>query len=275
LSNEYDRPPKRISTPAGMRLSIIMENTIDQKSRPRRTSRSSKTGTLKSGNISKGSTLVDYPRESKEERISGPMGYSYDIFSEKTGLPPPTLTRRLKSSNFVQRKGGWKRLLLIALVLLLCIIAIVVGVTVGLKKQNNKKNEYVIKLLKPLRNMLILTVMVRAPRARRIVTRYRPASEQQEQEHRPPQVLVPRLRIRTCHLASQLAHTPSALSSTPSRPIARQIQTHGRASHTQFTTTTTQKPCQHSIGSSKTIQKAATRYRQYRIHSRLISRTLR
>jgi hypothetical protein len=72
-----------------------------------------------------------------------------------------------------------------------------------------------------------------------------------------------------------LAHTPSALSSTPSRPIARQIQTHGRASHTQFTTTTTQKPCQHSIGSSKTIQKAATRYRQYRIHSRLISRTLR
>jgi hypothetical protein len=136
LSNESDRPTKRISTPAGMRLSVIMENTIDQKSKVRR-------GliTPKSGNVSKGSTLVGDPRESKEERISGPMGYSYDISSEKVDLPPPTLVRRVQASNLVQRKGGWKRILLIALVILLCLIAIIVGVVVGLSQQ--KKNKYV------------------------------------------------------------------------------------------------------------------------------------
>ena len=113
-----------------------MENTIDQKSRVRRG-----LTTPKSGNVSKGSTLVGDPRESKEERISGPMGYSYDISSEKVDLPPPTLVRKLQASTFVQRKGGWKRLLLIALVILVCIIAIVVGVVVGLNQQ--KKNKYV------------------------------------------------------------------------------------------------------------------------------------
>jgi len=115
-----------------MRLSVIMENTIEQKSKTR------KLVTMKSGNSSKGSTLVGDPRESKEERISGPMGYSYDISSEKLGLPPPTLTRRIRGSNFVQRKGGWKRLLLIAVIILLCIIAIVVGVVVGLSQQKKR-----------------------------------------------------------------------------------------------------------------------------------------
>lgn len=136
-SNDSDRPTKRISTPAGMRLSVIMENTFEQKSRPRYF------GThLKSGSISKGSTLVGDPRESSEGRSSGPMGYSYDISSEKLDeLPPPTLTRKIKASNFVQRKGGWKRLLLIALVLLLCIIAIVVGTTVGLSQQKKDNND--------------------------------------------------------------------------------------------------------------------------------------
>ena len=110
-----------------------MENTIEQKSRTR------KVVSMKSGNSSKGSTLVGDPRESKEERVSGPMGYSYDISSEKLELPPPTLKKRIQASNFVQRKGGWKRLLLIALILLLCIIAIVVGVVVGLSQQ--KKND--------------------------------------------------------------------------------------------------------------------------------------
>jgi hypothetical protein len=121
-----------------MRLSVIMENTIDQKSRPWKMS---KAKSMKSGTFSKGSTLIGDARESNEDPV-GPMGYSYDIFSEKAGLPPPTLTRRIKTSNFMQRKGGWKRLLIIAFILLLCIIAIVVGVTVGLK-QHSKKDEYV------------------------------------------------------------------------------------------------------------------------------------
>lgn len=118
-----------------MRLSVIIENTIEQKSKARRGSNS---GALKSGNVSKGSTLVGNPRESKEERVSGPMGYLYDISSEKVDLPPPTLVRKIQTSNFVQRKGGWKRLLLIALILLLCIVAIVAGVIVGLSQQNKE-----------------------------------------------------------------------------------------------------------------------------------------
>ncbi|KIW08576.1 uncharacterized protein PV09_00540 [Verruconis gallopava] len=131
--DDVDAPTKRISTPAGMRLSVIMQNTVDQKSRPRRPS---KTGTLKSGTVSKGSTLVGDPRESKEERMSGPMGYSYDIFSEKAQLPPPSLLMRLKSSRLMQRKGGWKRVLLVCGVLLICIIAIAVGTAIGLKQSN-------------------------------------------------------------------------------------------------------------------------------------------
>jgi hypothetical protein len=70
------------------------------------------------------------------------MGYSYDIFSEKAGLPPPIPSRRTRARNFIRRKGGWKRLAIIATILLLCVIAIVVGVAVGLN-QMNKSKEYV------------------------------------------------------------------------------------------------------------------------------------
>jgi hypothetical protein len=112
-----------------------MENTIEQKSKRRHMTN------FKAGYSSKGSTLVGDERDSKEERVSGPMGYSYDISSnEKLELPPPTLTRKIKESDFVRRKGGWKRLLLIILVLLICLVAIVVGVVVGLGQQKKKNN---------------------------------------------------------------------------------------------------------------------------------------
>lgn len=122
--------PKRISTPAGMRLSVIMENTVEQKSRPRKGSR---TG----GTWSKGSTLVNYPM-TKEEHVT--PGYSYSIFSEKNN-PPKLGLDRIRASNFLTRKGGWKRLVIFAAILLAIIVAVVVAVTVT----QLHKNEYAIR----------------------------------------------------------------------------------------------------------------------------------
>lgn len=95
---------------------------------------------FKAGYSSKGSTLIGDEPDSKE-RTSGPMGYSYDISSnEKLEFPKPTMTRKIRESNFVRRKGGWKRLLLIVLVLIIFLTAIVVGVVVGLGQQKKKNS---------------------------------------------------------------------------------------------------------------------------------------
>jgi hypothetical protein len=120
-------PPKRISTPAGMRLSVIMENGGNLGGRPKRNSIfSSKTSS---------NTLIDRASTVGSEDIrGGASGYSYSIFAEK---PSPSEEGSHKAGGFFQRKGGWKRLLILLALLLVSIIAIVVGLVVGLKKSSH------------------------------------------------------------------------------------------------------------------------------------------
>ena len=122
-------PPKRISTPAGMRLSVIMENGGNLHGRPKRNSIFSKASS---------NTLIETPRRTStvgsEDIRGGASGYSYSIFAEK-----PSLSEQgsQKAGGFFQRKGGWKRILILLALLLVSIIAIVVGLVVGLKKSNH------------------------------------------------------------------------------------------------------------------------------------------
>lgn len=122
-------PPKRISTPAGMRLSVIMENGGNLHGRPKRNS-------LFSSKASS-NTLIDTPGRAStvtsEDVRGGASGYSYSIFAEKPSPSEVGSTRE----GFWQKKGGWKRILILLALLLLSIIAIVVGLVVGLKKSNH------------------------------------------------------------------------------------------------------------------------------------------
>ncbi|KAF2801571.1 uncharacterized protein BDZ99DRAFT_504509 [Mytilinidion resinicola] len=123
-----DLPPaKRISTPAGQRLSVILENGATAPARPKEAYRSS----MKKGTFG----LGEAPRESLED---GPHGssYSYSAWSETSGEKLYDL-KDIKNNKQVSKRGGWKRLALIVAVLLTIIVAIVIGVVVGTRKKHS------------------------------------------------------------------------------------------------------------------------------------------
>ncbi|KAF2729411.1 hypothetical protein EJ04DRAFT_515961 [Polyplosphaeria fusca] len=115
--------PKRISTPAGQRLSVILENGGDPQKKARDGHRSS---TRKSGLLTT-AALGDVPRESTE----GSSGYSYSVWSDGEKFS------KLRNSKQIAKRGGWKRIALIVLILILIIVAVAVGLAVGLKKKKS------------------------------------------------------------------------------------------------------------------------------------------
>ncbi|KAF2661854.1 hypothetical protein K491DRAFT_332359 [Lophiostoma macrostomum CBS 122681] len=112
-------PAKRISTPAGQRLSVILENGDAAKARE-----SHRASVRKSGLAA---TLGDAPRESSEG--NGSSGYSYSVWSDGEKFAA------LKNHKQIAKRGGWKRVALILAVLLALIIALAVGLALGLKKK--------------------------------------------------------------------------------------------------------------------------------------------
>ncbi|KAF2470986.1 uncharacterized protein BDR25DRAFT_334143 [Lindgomyces ingoldianus] len=121
-------PEKRISTPAGQRLSVILENGDTPRTTKTRDSRISMRKSTTLG-------LGDAPRESIEDQSNNSSGYSYSVWSgentagEKFGA--------IRNHKQVVKRGGWKRLALIIAVILAIIIAVAVGVAVGLKKKHS------------------------------------------------------------------------------------------------------------------------------------------
>ncbi|QDS71177.1 hypothetical protein FKW77_010144 [Venturia effusa] len=67
----------------------------------------------------------------------GVSGYSYSIFAEKR---PLSSQESHQVGGFFQRKGGWKRMLMLLVLLLVSIVAIAVGLTVGLKSNGKAKS---------------------------------------------------------------------------------------------------------------------------------------
>jgi len=129
--------PKRISTPAGLRLSTILENG-DQAKGPSK---------LKRLSFNKQPVLVEDPNETSGAVEAGSLapppaqGYTYSIFSDKsaTVVSGPIKPEPVDKDNFITRRGGWRRLALIVGLVLLVILALGVGLGVGLKHRHHSQ----------------------------------------------------------------------------------------------------------------------------------------
>ena len=116
--------PKRISTPAGQRLSVILENG----DAPSKTRDSRRASARKSGLSA--AVLGAAPRESLEDSNDG-SGYSYSVWSDSEKF------NALRHNKTLNKRGGWKRLAIIIAIVLACIIALAVGLAIGLKKKKS------------------------------------------------------------------------------------------------------------------------------------------
>ncbi|KAF2112164.1 hypothetical protein BDV96DRAFT_649524 [Lophiotrema nucula] len=119
--------PKRISTPAGQRLSVILENgDVQAKTRdPRRAS-------IRKSVLS-AAVIGAAPRESLEDSNDG-SGYSYSVWSDNEKF------NALRHNKTIAKRGGWKRLAVIIAIVLACIIALAVGLALGLKKKKSSNS---------------------------------------------------------------------------------------------------------------------------------------
>ncbi|KAF1954617.1 hypothetical protein CC80DRAFT_517518 [Byssothecium circinans] len=116
--------PKRISTPAGQRLSIILES--GNRDAPKKARDSHRASVRKSG---LSAALADVPRESMEEKSGNGSGYSYSVWSDGGNK-----LSALKNHKAIAKRGGWRRVAMVLALVLLFIIALAVGLAVGLKK---------------------------------------------------------------------------------------------------------------------------------------------
>lgn len=123
-------PEKRISTPAGMRLSVIMEN--GQNDRPN-SKRSSQNRHSFRKSLLPGAFAADVPRESQEDAANKSFGTSIwsDADGEKLG--------GFRNNRQIAKRGGWKRLALIVALVLTAVIAIIIGAVVGTRKKSSKR----------------------------------------------------------------------------------------------------------------------------------------
>jgi hypothetical protein len=117
---------KRISTPAGRRLSVIIENGSSESQLTK--ARESHRASVRKSGLS--AALADAPRGSMDERSGNSSGYSYSVWSDGEKR-----LAALRNHKQIAKRGGWKKLAIILLVLLIIIIALAVGLTFGLKKK--------------------------------------------------------------------------------------------------------------------------------------------
>ncbi|KAF1809669.1 hypothetical protein P152DRAFT_476325 [Eremomyces bilateralis CBS 781.70] len=143
LPNDDESPAKRISTPAGERLSVIMDNrasnageTSSKRSSGRFSNRTSIFTPMRSS-----FGFGEPPRESLENKAFSNGGglrglYTTSIWSELGSVPEekrgPMAT--LRGKRLFSDRGRRKRILLIIVVIVLIIIALAVGLGVGLSR---------------------------------------------------------------------------------------------------------------------------------------------
>jgi hypothetical protein len=156
---EDERPSKRISTPAGQRLSMVLESS-HIRSKPTKPEPKSKievttTSTYcndpthqhigptvhvhehrKPGFLSviTGGRLGDTPRESMEDQSHNGSNLSVSVWSDPH-TPRSEKFTQLETAG-KSRRRGWKRWALIGALVVALIIALAVGLAVGLKKKD-------------------------------------------------------------------------------------------------------------------------------------------
>jgi hypothetical protein len=67
-----------------------------------------------------------------------PPAYShFDVDVEgPNGEKLADVRKGISNNKYIARRGGWKRLALLALIAILCIVALIVGLVVGLRKRD-------------------------------------------------------------------------------------------------------------------------------------------
>lgn len=153
-----DRPAKRISTPAGQRLSVILDATRSKS--PSATAKINVTTTStycndpnhthigpvqhghktakKSGMVSvlTGGRLGDTPRESSEEQSHNGSNLSVSVWSDKDA-------EKFGQIRQQKRRGiaawGWKKIVIIAALIIALLVALAVGLAIGLKKKTTSR----------------------------------------------------------------------------------------------------------------------------------------
>lgn len=126
---EDEPQPKRISTPAGRRLSVILENGSSE-SQGAKTRESHRTSVRKSG---LSPALADARRGSLDEQSGDSSGYSYSVWSDGEKR-----LAAIRNHKQITKRGGWKKLGLLLLLLLLLIVGLAAGLAVGLKKKSSR-----------------------------------------------------------------------------------------------------------------------------------------
>ena len=145
-TGEDELPPqKRISTPAGMRLSVIMNEVRPGPSSPRLHSTRSFTRPQRLS-ITKGTTIVVSPPEDEvpgdHEKSTGTASPGYSNFSEKSALTEiHPLERRYETETDTPTppKRKSKRFWLIVIVGILLLLALIIGLAVGLSQKHSKR----------------------------------------------------------------------------------------------------------------------------------------
>lgn len=158
-----ERPAKRISTPAGQRLSVILDASKRNKSPSPAKISVTTTSTYcndpthqhiepvqhngpktprKTGMVSllTGGRLGDTPRESLEEQTPNASNLSVSVWSDRDTEGEKFGELRQRSRRGITA-WGWKRLAIIGAILIVCIIALSVGLAVGLKKKDSNSTQ--------------------------------------------------------------------------------------------------------------------------------------
>ncbi|RAR06252.1 hypothetical protein DDE83_007057 [Stemphylium lycopersici] len=159
---EDDRPAKRISTPAGQRLSIILENNKRSKS-PASNAKINVTtestfcndpshqhvgpvqhghkSEKKAGGILSALTggILSTPRESSEEHMHNGSNLSVSVWSDREDEKFGHIRQRRRRRGIFA--WGWKKIALVAAIIIILIVALAVGLAVGLKKDSSSSSE--------------------------------------------------------------------------------------------------------------------------------------
>ena len=134
-------PTKRISTPAGQRLSVILENTIVDTSAAKKAARDFRRPSTNKAGVVSNSGIVDVPRDSLEGQSHDSSGHTYSVWSEASNAKLAVL----RSHQHMTKKPSRRRLALIVIGVAAVATALIVGLIFGLR--NRSSSGYLVTLM--------------------------------------------------------------------------------------------------------------------------------
>lgn len=282
---EDDRPAKRISTPAGQRLSIVLEAKRGKSPSAAGAAKISVTtestfcndpshqhvGPVQHGHAhrseKKGGLIsvltggrLNTPRESSEDGPHNGSNLSVSVWSDRDEEKFGHVRQQRQRRGF--GAWGWKRIAVVAAIIIALIVALGVGLAMGLKKDSKR---YVNMFHHLPRHIGLTTYIAARPQLRQVARRPQAAiANPTPTPTLPPQLTLLQLRPPRPPPPLSLRTSPSALgrsfcSSILSQPVVPQTPIPGHARQTQTTTMTHKRLSQYSTGTLADHQ-GPTRY---------------